>query len=53
MKALTFSLTVARPRYAIFLSDLVAYMLALQNRRPDVAEQAKRAIREGHYYECN
>ena len=53
MKALTFTLTVVRPRYAICLSDLVAYMLALKDRRPDVAEQAKRAIREGRYYERN
>ena len=53
MKALVFNFAAVRPRYAICLHDLVAYMLALKDRRPDVAEQARRAIREGHYYECN
>ncbi len=53
MKGLVFDVNVIAPRYAICLSDLVAYMLALKDRRPDVSEQAKRAIREGHYYERN
>ena len=53
MKALVFNLAAVRPRHAILLSDLVAYMLALKDRRPDLAEQAKRAIREGLYYERN
>lgn len=47
------NLAAVRPRYAICLHDLVTYMLVLKARRPDVAEQAKRAIREGRYYERN
>lgn len=40
-----------RPLYAVLLSDLVFYVLALKDRRPVLAEQARRAIQEGHYYE--
>ena len=53
MKALVFNFAAVRPRYAICLHDLVAYMLALKDRKPVVAEQAKQAIREGRYYERN
>lgn len=44
---------IVKPHYAILLTDLVLYMLAMKDRRPDIADQAKRAIQEGHYYEQN
>lgn len=44
---------ILKPTYAILLADLVLYLLAMKDRRPDIAEQARRAIEEGRYYEQN
>ena len=46
-------LYVARPTYAILLTDLVLYLVALKDRRPDLAERARQAIQGGRYYEQN
>ena len=42
-----------RPQYAILLADLIVYLLSLKACRPNIAEKAKRAIKEGHFYEQN
>ena len=47
------ALKTVRPTYAILLADLVLYLVALKDRRPDLAEHARQAIQKGHYYEQN
>jgi len=42
-----------RPRHAILLADLVLYVLALKDRRPEIVDKVKSAIREGRFYEQN
>jgi hypothetical protein len=37
----------------MFLADLIVYLLSLKACRPGIAEQSKRAIEEGHFYEQN
>ena len=41
------------PQHQIRLADLVVYVLTFKATKPELAERAKLAIREGHYYERN
>lgn len=47
------NITATRPIHAVLLADLTLYLLALKDRRPDIAVQVRRAIQEGRYYEQN
>ena len=47
------SLRVVRPLHAILLTDLVLYLLAFKDRRPEIVARVRQATAEGHYYEQN
>lgn len=49
----TLVVRLLRPSRAIRLTDLVVYLQAFRLIRPELAEQAKQAIRQGRYYEQN
>lgn len=49
----TLVVRLLRPSHAIRLADLIVYLQAFKAHRPELAEQAKQAIRQGRYYEQN